>query len=133
MHIKIISIESSFFVLLYCFLSICIIKMRRRFHIPVGSDHHPELTCAIRAHANFIEYVPLFLILQILLSFFDISVASLCALAVLMVIGRCIHAYSLIVAERRHPPKMYYRVLGMGLTFSSLLISAMLLIYNSFC
>jgi uncharacterized protein len=51
------------FALMYFFLTMRVARRRGQMRIPLGSGGDAELERRIRAHGNFIEYVPLALIL----------------------------------------------------------------------
>ncbi len=110
------SCYSSILGILYLLLSFKVIKIRRSKQVSLGSGSDEQLKQAIRAHGNFIEYVPFALILLFLSEFngapeFIIHFAGLALL-----LGRIIHALSF----NFYPPKGKLRVLGMVLTFSSI-------------
>lgn len=91
---------ASLLTLLYLYLTWQVISRRRNYRVPYGySEHYPDLERAIRAHGNFQEYTPLFLIL---LYFFEITTRMdwLCwLLGTLFLLGRLSHAISLLYAE----------------------------------
>lgn len=88
------------------------------------------MTRRIRAHANFIEYTPLFLIMLGFAERGGIPAWSVHVLGVAFLIGRLMHAYSLIRGEQYDGSRLIanpaWRVRGMGLTF--LLLSTLSLI-----
>lgn len=50
-------------ILLNIFLSFRIIVLRRRHRVGIGTAKNPELSLAVRAHANLVEHAPLVLIM----------------------------------------------------------------------
>ena len=54
---------AAIFALIYIGLTIRVIMLRNTKHVSLGNGGDPVLERAIRIHANFIEYVPLALIL----------------------------------------------------------------------
>ena len=52
-------------------LTSLVIKSRRRSRIPLNTDGAPELERAVRAHANFIEVTPIFLVSLMILELVD--------------------------------------------------------------
>ena len=70
-----------------------------------------KLARAVRAHSNFAEYTPLFLIAFILLESAGVSLQFLTSVGVAFLLGRIFHAYSMLAQ------KGLFRVLGMMLTF----------------
>lgn len=88
--------------LLYIFLTVNVIRARRKVRVAVGATHeHPELLRATRAHANFAEYVPLFLILLFLQENYASNLWASYLLGALFCAGRLSHSYSILVAEPR--------------------------------
>ena len=55
----IVPFYASLLAALYFFLSLRVIRMRRRERIALGDGENARLERAIRVHANFAEYVPL--------------------------------------------------------------------------
>jgi len=73
-------------------LTFQIIRLRRRNKIPFGDGELEEIARAIRAHANFLEYVPIFLILLSLLEFRGTEELTLFILGAIFFLGRVFHA-----------------------------------------
>lgn len=74
--------------------------VRRRLKISRGDGDQPALQRAIRAHANGVEYTPLFALLVLALS---LQLAADWALAVLVMgftLGRVMHALGMIGAVK---------------------------------
>jgi uncharacterized membrane protein YecN with MAPEG domain len=84
---------------LYIWLTINVIRTRRRLKIAIGTGEHPDLLRATRAHGNFAEYVPLFLILLFLQESYAHNVWASYLLGGLFVAGRFSHAWSILIAE----------------------------------
>ena len=61
MHIT--PLYAALLALLFVGLSVRTLRMRRRLQIAIGDDQNPAMLRAMRAHANFAEYVPLCLVL----------------------------------------------------------------------
>ncbi len=66
MHI--VALYGGLLALLYLILSFRTIVLRGRLRVTLGDGGSEALQRAIRAHANFGEYVPLALVLQVLLA-----------------------------------------------------------------
>ena len=127
---------ASLLTLLYIYLTWQVISRRREYRTPYGySDQHPDLERAIRAHGNFQEYTPLFLIL---LCLFEITaeVEWLCfLLGALFFLGRIAHAASLLSVEtkrlkqgQRLSVAFRLRFFAMAQTLTSLSVLAVLLL-----
>ncbi|PPC75377.1 hypothetical protein C4K68_20640 [Pokkaliibacter plantistimulans] len=91
--------------LIYIFLSYRVIAGRRQYRVALGDNHVAPLQRRIRVHGNFMEYVPLALILLLLL-------------------GRLLHAYG-VSAEQEN---LRFRISGMVATMTVLLVASLSLI-----
>lgn len=109
---------------LYVVLTVSVIRLRRREHAGVTSHLSPELQHAIRAHSNFMEYTPIFLILLMLLELSDSYLWWVSGLGLAFFTGRLSHAYGLLIGERKTPPQFWGRVIGMMLTLTTLTAAA---------
>ncbi len=58
---------ASLLALLFMVLSWRVVVLRRKFQVGVGTGGHQPLELAVRAHANFAEYVPLGLVMLLVL------------------------------------------------------------------
>ncbi len=111
---------------LFLILTFNIIKLRNKHRVALLDGGVPDLQRAIRIHANFIEYVPLCLIL---LAFAELNGAASLYLHILgsiLLLGRILHALSL------HTRVLKMRFAAMMLTFACLVFSLILLITSSF-
>lgn len=126
MHVTVTPIFAALLGLIYLFLSLRTTAVRRKSKVSHGDGGNAELQKAIRAHGNFIEYVPITLIL---LSFLEMRAAgayAIIALASLLFVGRCLHA----IGVSRANPIFPFRFYGMILTFASLLVTSLWLLYS---
>lgn len=109
-----------------------VIKQRRLNKVPLGTGGVTDLEWAIRAHANFSEYVPITLILFACAEFNHIYSWLLYLLALLFFSGRALHAYAFINSKR----DLKLRVYGMHLTiwtiFGLSLLNLGILVLNVF-
>lgn len=120
------AIYAGIFALFYTAMSVYVIKVRTEKHIPFGDMNDKDLLTAVRAHGNFAEYVPLFLILLLLLEMNHANPFLMHVLGIGMLIGRALHIYSVLYYEHKHNhPRM--RVSGMLFTFLAIFIAA---VYN---
>ena len=104
-------------------LTAIVIKARRKNQVAVGSGGVPELERAVRAHGNFTEVTPIFLISLLLLELVDSYLWWVAILGIAFIIGRILHARSVLVAEVQ-TGRYQQRVIGMMLTLGSLIASA---------
>lgn len=112
---------------LYVGLSYNVVRVRRRVRAPLGDKGSEPLQQAIRAHGNCAEYAPFGLLL---IAFYELTggmhlVVHL--LGVLLVTGRVLHVYSILVHEPKHG-RYNVRTLAMLLTFFTLLLTAVALL-----
>ena len=121
--------------IIFLALSINIIISRRKLKIAIG-DENLIIKRKIRAHGNFAEYTPFFLILLYMIEKDGASVLTINTLGVLFVIARIFHAYSLLKAEKYIDGKItanpIWRVLGIVMTFGCILLASVIAISLSF-
>ncbi len=98
-------------------LSFAVIKLRRSNKIGLGSGGHETLERAIRAQGNFAEYAPFAIILIACLELNGAPWWLVATPGAIFIIGRWIHALGINVP----PPHFSQRVLGMQLTFGTLI------------
>jgi hypothetical protein len=72
-----------------------IVRLRRGRQVGLGDGGDPDLARAIRVHANFIEYVPIALILMMMLELRGMPVWWLHGAGVALVVARILHAVGL--------------------------------------
>ncbi|MCM2680007.1 MAPEG family protein [Echinimonas agarilytica] len=109
--------------LLMIALSIGVIKLRRKHLIGIGDGDNEVLARAIRAHANFTEYVPISLIMIAALDFNGASALTIHILGAALFVSRALHAMAL----RGSSGKSNGRVFGMMGTFVVIIASSVML------
>lgn len=108
------------FALMLIALSVRTLRLRRHFGVAIGPSREPELERAMRAHANFCEYVPISLLCLFFLESLWGTGWWIHALGISLLAGRLAHAYGVSqVAE-----DFRYRVFGMATTFTVLSLAA---------
>jgi len=112
---------ASLLTFVYVFLAFKVIALRRTEKIALGDGGVQKLQAAIRAHGNFSEYVPLSLVLMALLELDHFASTALMVVALALVLGRVLHAVSVL----SNPQRFKFRVLGMQLTFATLMSLAL--------
>lgn len=81
-------------------LSAYVIAGRLKFKIDLGDGDNPAMVQRIRAQANFVEYVPLALILLMLVEYASIGPRWLAmAMGAALVAGRVLHAQGLVASS----------------------------------
>ena len=126
--LEITGLYASLLAFIYVKLSINVIKLRRSHKVSLGHENHKDLEQAIRAQANFIEYVPFGLILLSCLEINKIHPLIVFVLGGLLFVGRFLHAKSFTLPGTE-PIK---RVQGMKCTFWSIRLMAAMLILSLF-
>lgn len=126
----VVSLYASILTLIYIFLSALVIKGRRKEKTALGSGGSKMLEQRIRAHANFAEYTPIFLILLFLAETQNASTYIIHGVASIFTIGRILHIYALVMSEKYDGDKLLkaptYRVNAMVCTFTAIIICAKL-------
>lgn len=126
---------ASVLTFLYLYLSFNVIRQRQRTQQAYGATpEHPDLMRAVRAHGNFQEYTPLFLLL-LLLEEARFHHGTFCyLLGAVFLAGRISHAYAFLVHEPKAaaanaPLKEFIRFRGFGMmcTLGSLGVLALVL------
>lgn len=109
------SLYAALLAFLIVWLSLRVIKLRRAKKIRLGDGRDPDLQAAIRAQGNATEYIPISLILLVLLELGGGHVALIHLGGVTVIAGRLLHARGLLTDN------LQYRVLGMQLTFYTII------------
>jgi len=111
------SIIASVLTLIFIKLSFAVIGLRRKNQVGLGNGGYEQLERAIRAQGNFAEYVPFGVILLACLELNGAPWWLIAIPGIALIIGRLIHAKGINVP----PPDFSKRVLGMKLTFNTLI------------
>src|SRR5258708_22314862 len=107
--------------LLLAALAINVSLVRGRKKISLGDGGDPELLAAMRAQANFIEFVPLCLILIDMLDD-PFGYRTVAALSVVLLAGRILHAAGMLGYFKPG------RAIGASLTLVVLIVASILLL-----
>ena len=118
------SIYAALLGLLLVGLSVYVIHWRRTLAVGLGEGEDKNLQLAIRAHGNFIEYVPLALIIIALAELGGASPLAIHGLGASLVMARIAHAIGMARSSGSNPG----RALGVVLTFIVLLAGSGLLL-----
>jgi uncharacterized protein len=119
-HLAATPLWAALLALLYVGLAAQVIRARYRTRTALGDGDDPGLVRAIRAHANFAEYVPLILILLVLAELQEPRIGSCTCRAPRCSSGRAVHAYGISQVDEVLPR----RSIGMALTFAVLVTAA---------
>lgn len=108
--------------LLFFKISIDTIKARRKYQISTGYGPNNEIENIVSAHANFVAYTPLFLILSFLLEWSRmIPIVVQFSILLVFLIGRILH-YRAFKSQQMN---LTLRVVGMHMTLWPLLLAAL--------
>jgi uncharacterized membrane protein YecN with MAPEG domain len=111
--------------LLLIVLAALVVRARWATHTPLGSGADPRMERAVRVHANFVEYVPLALLLLLLAELNGLPAAILHAAGVVLLASRLLHAWGL----SRHSARSFGRfwgTLGTWVTIVALAVALLL-------
>ena len=118
---------AALFALFFVVLSLRIVRLRRGLRIALGDKGNEQMLRAMRVHSNFAEYVPFSLLLIYLVErqgAYPLLVHGLC---LCLLVGRLSHAFGVSQANEN----FRYRVFGMAMTFTTLITSAVYLLFTS--
>tara|TARA_X000001036_G_C20667004_1_gene801071 strand:+ start:1044 stop:1463 length:420 start_codon:yes stop_codon:yes gene_type:complete len=109
------------FGLVHVILTLLVVRQRFKHLSLFGTVNHEgeevrELTRTVRAHGNFVETVPIALIIMLSAELSEVSFLYLHIGGVLLILGRLAHGFALLKNKR-----MPYRPAGMILTLLSIL------------
>ncbi|GAB5388230.1 MAG: MAPEG family protein [Alphaproteobacteria bacterium] len=102
---------------IYLYLTFRVIRLRRGNLISLGDGENESLRVAIRAHGNFMEYVPLALIMLLVCDVAGAPQWALWVPALALMIGRVLHG----IGFSGDKPVMRLRVIGMVLTLNAIM------------
>ncbi|HTT08810.1 MAG TPA: MAPEG family protein [Gammaproteobacteria bacterium] len=94
-------------------LSVAVVSLRVKHRVTIGTGNVPGLERAIRIHANFVEYVPLALLLLMLCEINQGAPRMLHSYGIALVIARLSHVLGLSFTSRPNPG----RLIGATLTW----------------
>ncbi|SIO01728.1 MAPEG family protein [Vannielia litorea] len=121
------SVNAGLFGILYVALSYLVAHTRRTGGVSLGYGEDRRLTRRGRAHGNFSEYVPIGLILLALTEAQGAPAVALHALALCLLAGRLLHGWAFIGPRLNRR----FRVVGMILTLSALLLASLGLLLHA--
>ncbi len=113
---------ASLLAFLYLWLAGQVIRARYRTKTALGSGGDAGLERAIRAHANFAEYVPLILVLLMMAELQGATSWLLHLLGAVLLVGRALHGFGI----SRTDEVLALRSSGMILTLTVLVTAAAL-------
>jgi uncharacterized protein len=124
MTIVIVPYYAAALTLLYIALTFFVIRQRRSAKSSLGTNGSKALERAVRAHGNFIEYVPLALILMLIAEMRVAHPYILHAVGIALVVARTLHALGISNMNE----DFRFRITGMMMTFGVLVVLAILVL-----
>ncbi|SMF74836.1 hypothetical protein SAMN06265365_13148 [Tistlia consotensis] len=112
----IVPVYAALLGLLLLALSINVIRLRRRLRVSLGDGGDARLARPVRAQGNFVDYVPMVLLLLLLAELGGGPAWLLHLLAGSLLLGRLLHAWCFLFTETA--PAL--RIAAMALTFVAL-------------
>lgn len=128
MSLEITALYAALLGILYLLLSANVSRYRLSGRVSLGDGNNPKLAQAIRAHANFAEYVPLALILLGLAEAGGAKGGMLHAFGAALLLGRLLHAWGITQPNSAHGTRKIGIVLTWLVIFGTsvfLLVSAL--------
>lgn len=130
----IVSLYAALLTLMYLALAAYVVKGRLGNQIVIGDGENMKLRSRIRAHANFAEYTPLFLLLLAFIEVDSFPDNGIHALGTTFIIGRLFHMYGLLVQEQYEGGKLTtsaaWRTRGMIITLTVMSVMAGILLWK---
>jgi uncharacterized protein len=115
--------------LLYTVLGLQVSRLRRGHQVLFGDGGNIKLRSAIRAHANFIEYVPIIVLMVAMLEMSGMPAVRVHLLMGALLVARLLHPLGMYVGPRTLAFQIY-RVGGITLNWLVLLGAAVLLLWR---
>lgn len=91
--LRIVPIYAALLTLVFFYLTLRVVKQRRKAKIAIGDGNNPALCRAIAVHNNFAQYVPLGLLLITFLELNRASAYVIHGLCIILLLARLLHAY----------------------------------------
>ncbi len=123
----VIPFYAALLALVFCLLSVRVIRARTSARIALGLGGDASLERAARVHANFAEYTPLALLLLLMLELQNARPIILHGLGLALLAARCVHAWGM--SQEKEDFRL--RVFGMATTFGVLIVASLLLVLRA--
>ena len=131
MHLPLItSVYLALLALLYTVLAVQVGRLRQRDRAAFGDNGSLRLRSAIRAHANFIEYVPIIALMVAMLEMSGLAAVWVHLLMVALLISRLLHPLGMYAAPNTTQFRIG-RVGGITITFILLLACALTILWRA--
>jgi len=124
---QVLPVYASVLALLFVALSVRTLRLRHSLRIAIGDAGNERMLRAMRVHSNIAEYVPLCLILVYLVEARGAHALLVHGLCLCLLLGRASHAFGVSQAKEN----FRFRVAGMAMTFTTLIVSSAYLLLAS--
>ena len=128
MHLpSITAIYLAVLALLYAALALLVVRLRQSNQASFGDSGSSALRSAIRAHANFAEYVPIIALMVAMLEMSGLPALRVHLLMGALLVSRLLHPLGMYVA----PNTLQFRICRVGgitITISLLIVCAVLIL-----
>lgn len=101
------ALYAAFAGLMLLALAALVVRARWRYRTPFGVGSEPGMERAVRVHANFIEYVPLALVLMLLAELNGVDGTALHGAGIVLLASRGLHAFGLSRSAGRSFGRFY--------------------------
>ena len=112
-------IYAALLAVLFLALAVNVVRTRRRAGVSLGDGGDELLARRIRAHGNFVEYVPMALILMVMIEERGAEAVLVHGLNGALVLGRLMHAFALSSLTLRP----FHRTGGVALTLFVIVVA----------
>ena len=106
-------------------LSANVVRARRQYQVRIGSGTEQGMQQAVRVQANFVEYVPLAVVLLVLAEISDLPGAAVHVAGILLLASRILHAWGL----SHSPGTSFGRYYGTAGTWLVITLLSLWLVY----
>lgn len=124
MHIT--AIYAGLLGLIHLMLTMRVIRGRQTENVSLGDGGLDMMLRRIRGHANFVEYVPLILVLMLVLESTGSASSLVHGLGIILVVSRSLHGYALCYTDNWTAGRFY----GTLLTLIALAIASLATLYK---
>lgn len=126
--IPITALYGGLLTLLFLFLTGYVIAGRGKYKLSLGDGGDPDMIGRIRAHGNFVEFVPLALILLAILELNAAPALLLHGLGATLLVARILHGFGLTQTKTTNKARFY----GALFTLLMMLAAAMACLWVAF-
>lgn len=113
--------------LILAWLAVAVVRVRARTGVSIGDGGDPRLVRAMRGQANFVELVPMTLLLLFALAFLGTQAWVLHALGGALTVGRVLHGLHFVQEDAPG----WQRGAGAMLSFAALALAALGVVGNA--